>query len=71
MKLEQLIYRFIEDKVGKQKDIKGANVETLSNMKRGKSGMTTHTLKKILLDNDIQGSITLAYENTTTTIEIK
>lgn len=71
MQLEQSIYNVILSKIGVQENIKGISIDTFRKMKYGKSGMSTTTLKKVFQANGIEGSITLKYGNTTTTIDIK
>jgi len=71
MKLEQSIYNFILSKVGIQENVKGCSIETFRKMKRGKSGMTTTVLKRILEANEIKGAIHLKTETTELIIEIK
>lgn len=73
MKLEQQIHGFIVSKVGgKQQDVKGLSQTSLSKMKKGTAGSTLKTLKTLLTENEIDGSIILSHDNgkTTTTIKI-
>lgn len=65
--LIQSIYKEIE-KNRKGKTIIG-NANTLSKMKSGELNPTVNTVKKIMHENGIKGTLVLQYENTTTTLD--
>ena len=63
--LERQIHDFLVDHCGSAKKVQGISSEQLTNLKQGKSGISTKKLKEVLKLNGITGTLTLTSEKKT------
>lgn len=66
--LERQIHDFLVDHCGSARKVQGISSEQLTNLKQGKSGISTKKLKEVLELNGISGKIILEDGQNTITI---
>jgi hypothetical protein len=71
MKLEQDIYAFLVYKAGDAKRVKGISQTQLTNLKQGKSGISTKKLAAVLKENDLSGILILKSIDASNTVTLK
>ena len=64
MGLEREIHDFLVRKAGGANKVLGISGQQMSNLKAGRSGISTKKLKQVLIENGLDAEITLQYGNT-------